>query len=98
MNNTKLTLAILEFLPYGKRHGTASRDEINYTFLARFGFVCVRVDCRGTGESDGVIEDEYTEQEHNDAKQIIEWIVKQPWSNQKVGMTGNFSHIYQVVA
>ena len=81
-------LAIFEFLPYGKRHGTAYRDEENYYYLARYGFACVRVDCRGTGESEGLIEDEYLPQELKDSVECIEWIAKQPWCTGSVGMTG----------
>jgi predicted acyl esterase len=34
----------------------------------------VRVDVRGSGDSDGLLADEYTEQEQEDALAVIAWI------------------------
>lgn len=78
----------MEFIPYGKRHGTAYRDEVNYGYIARFGFGCCRVDLRGSGESEGILKDEYLKQEHEDAEDCIAWIAKQDWCTGNVGMTG----------
>ena len=52
--------AVLEFLPYRRRDGTAARDESTYPVFAQFGYAGVRVDLRGQGYSDGLIEDEYS--------------------------------------
>ncbi|MBB3064887.1 CocE/NonD family hydrolase [Limibacillus halophilus] len=80
--------AILEFLPYRKRDGTAQRDETNYPTFAQAGYAGVRVDMRGNGESDGLMTDEYTQQEWDDAVAVIHWIAAQPWCSGKVGMMG----------
>lgn len=80
--------AVLEFLPYRKRNGTAPRDESTYPAFATAGIAGVRVDIRGSGESDGVIDGEYTPRELSDACEVIEWIARQPWSNGDVGMMG----------
>lgn len=80
--------AVLEFLPYRKRNGTAPRDESTYPVFAAAGIAGVRVDIRGSGESDGVIDGEYTPRELSDAVEIIEWIASQAWSNGSVGMMG----------
>jgi len=80
--------AVLEFLPYRKRNGTAPRDESTYPVFAAAGIAGVRVDIRGSGESDGVIDGEYTPRELSDAVEVIEWIAAQPWSNGSVGMMG----------
>lgn len=80
--------AILEIIPYGKRHGTSYRDETNYSVLSEHGFVCIRVDCRGCGDSEGILEDEYTEREFLDIEECIQWIATQPWCSGRVGMTG----------
>lgn len=80
--------AVLEFLPYRKRNGTAPRDESTYPVFAAAGIAGVRVDIRGCGESDGVIDGEYTERELSDAVEAIEWIASQDWSNGNVGMMG----------
>ena len=42
--------AILEYIPYRKRFGSATRDELTHGYLAGQGYVCVRVDIRGSGE------------------------------------------------
>lgn len=80
--------AVLEFLPYRKRSGTEARDDSTYPVFAAAGIAGVRVDIRGSGESDGVIDGEYTPLELANAAEIIGWIAAQPWSNGSVGMMG----------
>ncbi|NKQ53032.1 CocE/NonD family hydrolase [Amycolatopsis sp. K13G38] len=80
--------AICEYIPYRKRDLTAERDSIHHPYLAGHGYACVRVDLRGTGESEGVLVDEYTEQEQLDGEDVLEWIAAQPWCDGKTGMMG----------
>ncbi|MDF3918873.1 CocE/NonD family hydrolase [Salinicola salarius] len=80
--------AILEYLPYRKRDGTAVRDELTHPYFAGHGYASVRVDMRGNGESDGLMEDEYAAQEQADALEVIDWIARQPWCDGKLGMMG----------
>ena len=80
--------AILEYLPYRKRDGTAARDESTYPGFAEAGYVGVRVDISGTGESDGDFDDEYSPRELEDACAVIEWIAAQKWCGGNVGMMG----------
>ena len=80
--------AILEYLPYRKRDGTAARDESTYPTFAEAGYAGVRVDIAGTGESDGSYDDEYSPRELADACEVIEWISKQSWCSGKLGMMG----------
>ena len=80
--------AILEHLPYRKRDGTIVRDEYNHPWFAGHGYVCVRTDMRGSGDSEGLMEDEYTQQEWDDAIDVMNWISAQEWSNGNVGMMG----------
>jgi putative CocE/NonD family hydrolase len=80
--------AILEYIPYRKRFGTAVRDEVMHRYLAGHGYACVRVDLRGSGESDGVLEDEYLQQELDDGFEIIGWLARQDWCDGNVGMMG----------
>lgn len=49
---------------------------------------CVRVDLRGSGDSDGVMLDECLPQEQEDAVEVIAWLAHQPWCRGKVGMFG----------
>jgi hypothetical protein len=80
--------AILEYLPYRKGDGTAIDDAARHGYFAGHGFASVRVDMRGSGDSDGVLLDEYTEAELTDAVDVIAWLAAQPWCNGRVGMTG----------
>ncbi|PSW16933.1 peptidase S15 [Photobacterium sanctipauli] len=80
--------AILEYLPYRKRDGTAARDELTHPYLAGHGYACVRVDIRGYGESQGAIQEEYDPQEQADALEVIQWLTQQTWCDGNVGMWG----------
>lgn len=79
---------ILEYLPYRKRDGTTARDELTHPYIAKRGYACVRVDMRGNGDSEGLMEDEYTQQELDDAVEVINWLAAQDWCTGKVGMMG----------
>ncbi|MFF5986854.1 CocE/NonD family hydrolase [Prauserella flavalba] len=79
---------ILEYIPYRKRDLTAVRDSIHHPYLAGHGYACVRVDIRGTGESEGALTDEYLEREQRDAEDVLEWIANQPWCDGRTGMMG----------
>ena len=80
--------AILEYLPYRKRDGTHERDALTHPYLAGHGYAGVRVDIRGSGESDGLLWDEYAQQEQDDAMEVIAWLAAQPWCTGSVGMMG----------
>jgi putative CocE/NonD family hydrolase len=80
--------AILEYLPYRRRDGTAARDYLTHPWFAARGYACVRVDMRGTGDSDGLLQDEYLPQEQDDALAVIDWIARQEWCTGAVGMMG----------
>ena len=80
--------AILEYIPYCTRDGTAARDEAMHPYFAGHGYAAVRVDIRGSGESEGVLLDEYLELEQDDALEVIAWIAEQPWCDGSVGMMG----------
>ena len=80
--------AILEYLPYRKRTGTNERDALMHPYLAGHGYAAVRVDIRGSGESDGLLSDEYAQQEQDDALEVIAWLAAQPWCSGAVGMIG----------
>jgi uncharacterized protein len=80
--------AILEYIPYRKRDFTRARDEPMHHYFAGYGYAAVRVDLRGSGDSDGLLLDEYLKQEHDDALEVIRWIAQQPWCSGSVGMMG----------
>jgi uncharacterized protein len=80
--------AILEFIPYRKSDGTRARDEGIHPWWAAQGYACIRADLRGSGDSDGLLTDEYTPQELQDACAIIAWAAAQDWCTGSVGMMG----------
>ena len=80
--------AILEHLPYRKRDGTIARDELTHPYFAGHGYACIRVDMRGNGDSSGLMEDEYTLTEWQDAVNVMNWVRAQPWSTGDWGMMG----------
>ena len=80
--------AILDLLPYRQGDLMAARDAAIYPYLAARGYACARVDLRGTGNSEGIIDDEYTPQELQDGCDVIAWLAAQPWCDGNVGMTG----------
>ena len=63
--------AILEYIPYRKRDSMRSRDTQIYTYFAGNGYAGIRVDIRGSGDSEGVLQDEYLQQELDDGITII---------------------------
>ncbi len=80
--------AILEYIPYRKRDSTRARDDVMHAYVAGHGYACLRVDLRGSGDSDGVLEDEYLQQELDDGVEVIRWIARQSWCSGQVGMIG----------
>ena len=80
--------ALLEYLPYRKRDMTRPGDEPKHHYFAGHGYASVRVDLRGAGDSFGVMDDEYTRQEHDDCLEVIAWLSEQPWCTGSVGMFG----------
>ncbi len=80
--------AVLEYIPYRKRDFMRARDEPMHRYIAGHGYAAVRADLRGSGDSDGILLDEYLPQEQEDAVEVIEWLASQAWCTGKVGMTG----------
>src|SRR5260370_21162564 len=79
---------ILECVPYGKRLGTWERDELLHPAYAAHGYAGVRLDLRGSCESEGLLEDVYAPQEQSDCVEVIVWLSRQPWCSGAVGLMG----------
>jgi predicted acyl esterase len=85
---------IAELSPY---HGTVyQRDGIRMLpddgglvdyFVPR-GYAVVMADLRGTGKSEGCL-DHMGPKDQRDAKEVIEWAARMPWSNGRVGVIGH---------
>src|SRR5277367_5283122 len=79
---------VWEYIPYRKRDFTRPYDDIWGHELAQYGIAYARVDARGSGDSEGILVDEYLDQELNDGVEVIGWLSRQAWSNGNVGMRG----------
>ena len=78
---------VFEARPY--RKDDVSDSTATYRRLVDEGDLAVcRADVRGTGSSEGICEDEYTEREWADWLVVIAWLAEQAWSNGNVGMYG----------
>ena len=80
--------AVLEYIPYRKNDATMERDATIHPYFAAHGYASIRVDLRGSGDSEGLMLDEYLLQEQDDALEVIAWIAAQPWCSGRVGMIG----------
>lgn len=80
---------LFEFLPYRKDDGGYIGTYALYTYFVRRGYIMTRVDIRGTGASEGTFPlREYSEQELDDAVEIIDQLSRWPGSSGNVGMWG----------
>jgi uncharacterized protein len=80
--------AILEYVPYRKNDGLALRDAPIHHYFAGQGYASVRVDLRGSGDSDGILADEYLPLEQEDGVEVIRWLASRPWCSGSVGIIG----------
>ena len=80
--------AIVELLPYRRRDGTMLADAKMYPWFAFNDYLCFRVDLQGSGDSEGVLTDEYTDEELAYCGQVIEQIAARADCSGAVGMMG----------
>ncbi|QQA44318.1 CocE/NonD family hydrolase [Pelagovum pacificum] len=80
--------AILEYIPYRKNDKTLERDHARAPWIAAQGYAYVRLDIRGSGESEGLMTDEYSPVELQDGCDAIAWIADQTWCDGGVGIVG----------
>jgi len=79
---------VLESIPYRKRDSTRGYSRFWGRRLAQQGVAYARLDCRGSGDSGGLLVDEYLPVEQQDNAAAIAWLAAQPWCNGAVGMRG----------
>ena len=80
--------ALLESIPYRKDDWLIPGHLPIHAEFAAHGYVSVLLDIRGTGSSEGVAEDEYTESEITDNLTVLAWLREQPWCDGRLGMFG----------
>ncbi len=88
MRSGKRLPAIVDFNPYRRRDGMLYVDSMMYPWFSYNEYLCFRVDLHGSGDSDGTMTDEYTEDELRSCVQVIEQIAKLPFCDGNVGMMG----------
>ncbi|MBI4233386.1 MAG: CocE/NonD family hydrolase [Chloroflexi bacterium] len=75
---------VLQRTPYGKTD--PDRVERHCRHFARSRYVAILQDCRGCFNSEG--EHSFLAQEAQDGYDTVEWLVRQPWCNGKIGIFG----------
>ena len=70
--------AIVEYIPYRHRDFTLPRDQLIHPWFAGHGYAAVRLDVRGSGNSEGAPMDEYVSREQDDMIEALAWIAAQP--------------------
>jgi putative CocE/NonD family hydrolase len=80
--------AVLIYMPYRKSDSYFPGLGAILGYLAGCGYAALWIDIRGSGESDGLLTDEYSDQELTDGVEAIGWLAEQPWCTGDVGMWG----------
>ena len=94
--------ALLALSPYGKNTqrlmlpqpvpvspmGDACIEAGDTNYIVPRGYVHIIADTRGTGKSEGEYLSMYSKQESEDGYDLVEWIAKQPWCDENIGMIG----------
>lgn len=71
-----------------KNPALASVSEEEVKFFNSHGYAVAIVDLRGTGASFGHRDMEFSPDEVTDMGEVLDWIVKEPWSDGKTATTG----------
>ena len=79
---------MLSLDPYPNQWLTRAVDGSHGKALAHAGISYVRVTIAGSGDSDGLLRDEYLASELEDGVAVIAWLAAQPWCNGRVGLRG----------
>ena len=74
-------------VPHGSSNQYQNWEVVDPEKWVPDGYICVRVDSRGCGNSPGYVS-HFSERETLDFYQCIEWAGVQSWSNGKVGLSG----------
>lgn len=80
--------AVIEAIPYRKDDICLQDDSVRMAYVAGHGYICARLDLRGSGDSEGVLPDEYSNQEQLDICEAIAFLAALDECDGGVGMTG----------
>jgi len=67
---------------------TSAREDSLYNVLAKDGYAVIRLDQRGTGDSQGTFSGGFDRQDETDALQVLNFIAEQKWCDGKIGLFG----------
>lgn len=73
---------------WGMRLSGGSEADRETEWHNNAGYAVVKVDARGSGASTGSRQIEWSPDEVEDYGEVVDWIVRQPWSNGRVGAYG----------
>jgi len=88
LNQTRYWRAI-DFRPPFKWLMKSVANPLECKIFLKHGYAVVFTDVRGTGASMGTRPYPVSEEEIKDGKEVIDWIIKQPWSDGNVIAFGN---------
>ncbi|CUU55067.1 hypothetical protein Ga0074812_104148 [Parafrankia irregularis] len=77
---------VVEFTPYAILRTSYVAGE--GTYFATHGYNALICNLRGTGGSGGTWQNAMSAQDGKDARDLVEWLATQPYSNGRIGMTG----------
>ena len=85
---TKPSPALVEVSPQRKSDLTLARDTALHGTLAAAGYATLRIDQRGTGDSEGNFSGGFDRQDETDALRALNFIAAQSWCDGKLGLFG----------
>ena len=80
--------ALVEISPHRKSDLSVTRDAGHCAALAAAGYGVLRIDQRGTGDSEGNFSGSFDRQDETDALQVLNFIAEQSWCDGKLGLFG----------
>ncbi|MCP4751423.1 MAG: CocE/NonD family hydrolase [Proteobacteria bacterium] len=88
LNQTRYVRSVEYSWPFSINEDRSEVSSKEQAFFARHGYAYITTDVRGSGASFGVRPYPWAPKETSDGAEIVDWIVKQPWSDGIVGSYG----------
>lgn len=80
--------AVIDYSPYRVSDLFAPLMEAQLPVYAANGYAALAIDISGSGNSTGLLSDEYLPQEINDLVEAVAWAAAQDWCDGQVALTG----------
>ena len=88
LDQTRYVRSVEYSWPFSIGQDRTSVTNATQAFFVRHGYAYLKVDVRGSGASFGIRPYPWSPKETSDGAEIVDWIIKQPWSNGKIGTYG----------